>query len=126
MQRGWIGQARRIFAVWRCLFRRVAGGYPFTGLLPTTQAIVPKRNQPVGQDREGLVALPTEPTPNPHACVHVVVRLAESLAMTDDRGGRTNWTPSRQSIQRNYPRIDVVFCFRQCDKEDQAGVKARR
>jgi hypothetical protein len=67
------------------------------------QAVMSGRHQPVRQDRESVAALPTEATPNPHACVHVVVRLPEPLAMTDDGGGLTNWTPPRQAIQWNYP-----------------------
>jgi hypothetical protein len=64
---------------------------------------VPKRNQPVGQDREGVVALPTESTSNPHLCMSVVMRLPQSPAMPDDRGSLTNRTPPRQAIQWNYP-----------------------
>jgi hypothetical protein len=78
----------------------------------------------VGQNRKGLFTSSAEPTSNPQAYVHIVMRLSEPSAMTDDRGSRTNWTPPRQAIQGNY-RIDLVFCFRQCDKEDQVGVKAR-
>ena len=102
-QRRGIGQTCRIFAVGRCLFHRVAGGNPFTSLLSTTQAVVSKRNQPVGQDCEGLVALPAKPAANPQAYMPVIVCLPEPLAMTDDRGSLTNWTPARQAIQRNYP-----------------------
>jgi hypothetical protein len=87
----------------RCLLSRVTGSDPFAGLLAATQAIVSKRNQPVGQDREGLIALTTKPAPNPQACVPVVVSLPESSTMTDDRGSLTNWTPPRQVIQGNYP-----------------------
>jgi hypothetical protein len=94
----------------RCgLFRRVAGGDSFTGLLSTMQAVVPKRNQPVGQNRERLFASSTAPAPNPQACVHVVVRLPEPLAMTNDRGGFANGTPPRQVIQRNYPGSLLSF-----------------
>jgi hypothetical protein len=39
----------------------------------------------------------------------VVVRLPEPLAMTDDRGGVTNWTPPRQAIQWNYPGSMLSF-----------------
>ena len=102
-QRRWIGQTCRIFAVGRCLFHGVADSDAFPSLLFTTQAVVPKRNQPVGQDCEGLFALPTKPAPNPQAYMPVIVCLPEPLAMTDDRGSLTNWTPARQAIQRNYP-----------------------
>jgi hypothetical protein len=102
-QRGWIGQACRIFAVQRCLPCRLTSGDPFAGLLSAMQAVMSERHQPVRQDRDSVVALPTEATPNPHACVHVVVRLAEPLAMTNDGCSLTNWTPPRQAIQWNYP-----------------------
>jgi hypothetical protein len=88
----------------RCsLLYRVTGGDPFAGLLSATQAIVPKRNQPVRQNREGLLASSAAPTPNPQACVQIVMRLPEPLAMPDDRGGPTNRTPSRQPVKWNYP-----------------------
>ena len=93
----------------RCLFYRITGGDLFTGLLATTQTVVPKRNQPVWQYRECLLALRTTSTPNPHAYVHVIVRLPESLAMADDRGSLTNWTPPWQAIQRNYPGSMLSF-----------------
>jgi hypothetical protein len=89
--------------VWCGLLSRVTGSDLLAGLLSATQAIVPKRNQPVGQDREGLVALPTKPTPNPYVCVPALMRLPKSSAMTNDRGSLTNWTPPREAIQWNYP-----------------------
>src|SRR6202795_1413212 len=42
-QGGWIGQACRILAVRCCLFGRVTGADPITGLLSTMQAVVPGR-----------------------------------------------------------------------------------
>ena len=89
--------------MWCGLLSRVAGSDLLAGLLSATQAIVPKRNQPVGQDCEGLVALPAKSAANPQAYMPVIVCLPEPLAMTDDRGSLTNWTPARQAIQRNYP-----------------------
>jgi hypothetical protein len=43
---------------------------------------------------------------------------------------RRSWKPHRLDTSAagdaaELPRIDVVFCFRQCDNENQAGVKAR-
>lgn len=90
-----IGQTRWIFAVWCCLLGRVAAGHAFTGLLTTTQAVVPRRDQPGRQHRECLPTLPANPAPNPDPFVTVIVRLPKALAMTDDRCGLTYWTPSR-------------------------------
>ena len=53
---GWIGQACRIFAVWCGLLGRIAGGDPLASLLPAVKAVVPGWRQPIGQDREGLLA----------------------------------------------------------------------
>jgi hypothetical protein len=89
----------QIFAVGHCLFRRVTGSDPFASLLSATQAVVRKRNQPVGQNRECPFALTAKPAPNPHAYMPVIVRLPESLVVADDRGGLTNRTPRRQPTQ---------------------------
>jgi hypothetical protein len=62
-----------------------------------------KRNQPIGHDCEGLVALPANPAANPHAYMPVIVCLPEPLAMTDDRGSPTNRTPPRQAIHGTTP-----------------------
>jgi hypothetical protein len=35
--------------------------------------------------------------------VQIVMRLSEPLAMTDDRGGLTDWTPAWQPTEWNYP-----------------------
>lgn len=102
-QGGRIGQTRWIFAVWCCLLGRVAACQAFTGLLTTTQAVVPRRRQPVRQHRECLPTLPANSASNPNPFVTVIVRLPKTLAMTDDRRGLTYWAPSRQTIQRNYP-----------------------
>jgi hypothetical protein len=84
-QSGGIGQARRIFAIRHGLLSRVAGADSVTGLLSTTQAVVSRRHQPVGQNGEGLPAWPTNPTPYPDAFVLVVVGLPEPPPVPDDR-----------------------------------------
>lgn len=43
-QRGWIGQARWILAVQRCLLGRLTSGDPFAGLLSAMQAVMPERH----------------------------------------------------------------------------------
>jgi len=63
----------------RCYsFDRVAGANPLTGLPSATHGEVPGRRQPMGQEREGLMARPTNPTPHPDAFAQFVVSLAES------------------------------------------------
>ena len=58
---------------------------PLTGLLSATQAVMPGRRQPIGQDREGLPARLTDPAPHPDAFVPVIVGLTESPSVADDR-----------------------------------------
>jgi hypothetical protein len=58
--------------------------------------------------------------------VPIIVALAESPSVTDDRVVAADRTPPRQKDQRDHPGVDVVFRLWQCDKENQAGVKARR
>src|SRR5215831_5979823 len=102
-QSGGIGQARRILAVRDGLLSRIAGTDPVTGLLSTAQAVVPRRHQPVGQNREGLPARSTNPTTHPDVFTPVVVRLSKSPSVADDRGSSAKRTSPRQAIQRNYP-----------------------
>jgi len=106
-------------AVRHCLLGRIAGADPLTGLVSAAQAVVPGRCQPVGQDREGLPARPTNPAPHPDAFLPVIVGLTKPPSMADDCVVSASRTPPRQAIQRNYPRIDVVFRLWQCDKENQ-------
>jgi hypothetical protein len=89
--------------VQRYLFSRFTSSNPFAGLLSGMQAVMSEWHQPVRQDGESVVALPTEAAPNPHAGMHIIVRLPETLAMTNDGWSFTNWTPPRQAIQWNYP-----------------------
>ena len=64
------------------------------------------------------MARPTNPASHPNAFVAVIVGLAEPPSMADDRVVLTNRTPPRQEVQGDHPRVDVVFCFWQCDKEN--------
>jgi hypothetical protein len=123
---GWIGQACRIFAVRYCLFGRVTGADPLTGLLSTMQAVVPGRRQPIRQDREGLAARVTDSPPHPDACVPIVVALTESPAVTDDRVVTANGTSPRQQVQRDHPGSMLSFASGSAIKRITAGVKARR
>jgi hypothetical protein len=110
---GGIGRARRIFAMRRGLFYGITCGDTFAGLLPATQAEMPRRRQPVGQDSVGLPAWMTDSAPHPDAFVSVIVGLPEASAVADDRVTLANRTPSWQKVQR-----DIVFRVKQCDKEN--------
>ena len=113
---------RRILAVRRRLLNGNTGGNALAGLLPATQGKRRRRHQPLGQDREGLMARPTDPASHPNALVAVIVGLAEPLPMADDRVVAANRTPPREEVQgdhpRDHPRVDVVFRLWQCDKEN--------
>jgi hypothetical protein len=98
----------------RCgLFNGITCGDRFAGLLPATQAEMPRWRQPVGQDSVGLPAWMTDSAPHPDAFVSVIVGLPESPAVADDRVALASRTPSWQKVQR-----DIVFRVKQCDKEN--------
>src|SRR5450759_1205394 len=92
-----------IFAVRGGLLNGNPGGDALTSLLSATQAVRRRRHQPIGQDREGLVARPTESASHPDAFVAVVVGLAEPSSMADNRVVMTNRTSPRQEVQRDHP-----------------------
>ena len=68
----------------------------------------------------------TDSTPHPNAFVPVIVGWAEPPSMANNCLVLANWTLPRQEIQGDHPGVDVVFRLWQCDKKNQAGVKARR
>jgi hypothetical protein len=125
-QSGWIGRARRIFAVRRCLLHGIACGDALTGLLPALQAERRRRSEPIGQDCEGLSAGMTNSAPHPNAIVVFVVGLAKPQSMPDDRVVVANRTPPRQEVQRDYPGSMLSFASGSAIKIITAGVKARR
>ena len=84
----------------------IAGGDALTSLLSATHAEGRRRRQPIGQDREGLPARTTDSTSHPDRFVLIVVALAESPSVADDRvpsgrrdiaaaGGASGITPGR-------------------------------
>jgi hypothetical protein len=80
----------------RCsLLGRIAGGDPLARLLPAVKAVVPGRSKPIGQDRESLPARLTDSAPHPDAFVLVIVALASTPSMANDRGLIANWTTPR-------------------------------
>ena len=102
------------------------GGDALTGLLSATQAVVRRRRQPIGQDREGLPARLTDSAPHPDAFVPVIVGLAESPSVADDRVVSANRTSPRQEVQRDHPGSMLSFASGSAIKRITAGVKARR
>src|ERR1039458_4768646 len=94
--------------------------------LSATQAESRRRRQPIGQDREGLVARPTESAPHPNAFVPVVVGLTEPPSMTDDRVVPANRTSPRQEVQGDHPGSMLSFASGSAIKRITAGVRARR
>ena len=116
---GWIGQACRILTVRGRLLRRITSADPLVGLPSTMQAEMPRRRQPVGQNREGLLARPTHSAPRPEGSSLIVVALAKSLSVADDRVVAADRTTPRQKDQRDRSGDDVVFRLWQCDKKNQ-------
>jgi hypothetical protein len=111
----------------RCgLLDSVAGGDVLTRLLPTLKAVVAGWRQPIGQDREGLSARPTDSTPHPDGLALVVMTLTQSLAVADDSVFKTDGTSPRQKLQRNHPGSMLSFTSGSAIKRITAGVKARR
>ena len=108
-QRGWIGQARRIFAVRHCLLNGITRGDALTSLLSTAQAERRCWREPIGQNREGLVARMTDSTSNPNVIMLVIVTLTVPPSVADDREFEANRTPPWQETQRHYPGSMLPF-----------------
>jgi hypothetical protein len=107
------------------LLDRIAGGNLLASLPSTMQTVMCRRRQPVGQNREGLLARPTDSAPHPEGSALIIVALTESLSVADDRVVAADRTSPRQKDQRDHPGVDVVIRLWQCDKKNQAGMKAR-
>ena len=125
-QSGWIGRARRIFAVRRCLLNGITCGDALTGLLPATQGERRRRREPIGQDRKGLPARRADSASNPNTLVPVIVSLAEPPSMANDRVFLTDRTLPRQAVQGDHPGSMLSFASGSAIKRITAGVKARR
>jgi hypothetical protein len=125
-QSGWIGRARRVFAVRRCLLNRSTCGNVLTGLLSATQAERRRRSEPIGQDGEGLPTRMTDSASHPDAFVPVVVGMAEPLSVADDCVFPANRTSPRQEIQWDHPGSMLSSASGSAIKRITAGVKARR
>ncbi len=103
----------------------IAGGDSLAGLLSATQAAMSCRRQPVGQAGEGFPARPANPAPHPDVLVSVVMGLAESPPVADDRLALAKGAQPRQEIQRNYPGSMLSSVSGSAIKRITAGVKAR-
>ena len=95
--------------MWSGLFDRMTGGDALTSLLAAMQSEPRRRHQPLGQNSEGLVARPANPTPYPDLFVTVVVRLPKSASVTDNRVTSAKWAPPRQEVQRDHPGSGLAF-----------------
>ena len=112
--------------MWRCLLGRITHGDPLAGLLSAPQAVVPRRCQPIGQDREGLPARQTDSAPHPDVIVPIIVALTESPAVPNDCVVTANRTSPRQEVQRDHPGSALSFASVSAIKIITAGVEARR
>src|ERR1019366_8493661 len=101
-----------------------AGSNALIGLLPAPQGERRRRHQPIGQDREGLVARMTDSTPHPNAFVTVIVGLAEPPSMADDRVVPANRTSPWQEVQGDHPGSMLSFVSGSAIKIITAGLKA--
>src|SRR5436305_9833993 len=104
-----IRQTGGIFAVRRGLLNGFAGGNPLTRLVSAAQSVLPRRCEPLGQDRKGLPALLTDSTPHPDRFTLIVMALAESPFVTDDRGLPADGTLPRHASHLVYPVPVVSF-----------------
>jgi hypothetical protein len=84
------------------------------------------RRQPVRQDGEGLPARPANAAPYPDAIVLVVMGLAGSPAVANDRIVVAERAQPRQEMQRHYPGSMLSSVSGSAIKRITAGVKARR
>jgi hypothetical protein len=110
----------------RCLLNGSTGGDVLASLLPATQAEWRRRNEPIGQDREGLATRMTDPTPHPNAFALVVVGRAEPPSVADDGIVLANRTPPRQQFQWDHPGSMLSSASGSAIKRITAGVKVCR
>jgi hypothetical protein len=101
-------------------------GDPLAGHLSTAQGVVGRWCEPIGQDREGSFARLADPAPNPETFMLVVMALAKSAPVADDRVVLADWTSPGQAVQRDHPGSMLSFDSGSAIKRITAGVKARR
>jgi hypothetical protein len=76
-------------------------GDAFTSLLSATQAERSRRRQPIGQDREGLVARMTDSASHPNAIMVFIAGPAKPPSVTDDRPVAAKRAQPREKLQRD-------------------------
>ena len=108
--------------MWNGLLGRMTGGDPLTSLLSAVQSELGRRNEPVSQNGEGLVAQPANPAPYPDLCVTVVVCLPKPTSVTDNRVTSAKRTPPWQKVQRDHPGSALAFGSGSGTKRITAGV----
>jgi hypothetical protein len=81
----------------------LANGEPLAGLLPAMQSEVPKWDQALGQNREGLATRTAYPSSHPYSFPLLVVSLAEAPFVANDRIAAANGASPRQALKRNCP-----------------------
>ena len=96
---------------------------PFTRLLSTDAGVLRRRCEPIGQDRKGLSARPTDSSPHPDRFALIVVALAESPSMIDVVYPADGTLP-RQEGQGDHPGSILSFDSGSAIKRITAGVKA--
>ena len=97
-------------------------GDALTGLLSATQAEMPRRRQPIGQDRESLAAPIADSASYPDPVVAPVVRLLAPPAMADDGIVAAQETAPREQFQREG---GLVLRLWQCDKKNHGWREGR-
>jgi hypothetical protein len=110
--------------MWCSLFGRIAGRDPLARLLPALKAVVPGGSQPVRQNRESLPARLADSASYPDTFALVIVALASTPSMPDNRVVMANWTTPRQAVQRNHPGSMLSSASGSAIKRITAGVKA--
>ena len=88
------------------------------------RAVVRRRCEPIRQDRESLPAGTADSSPHPDRFMLIVVALAESSSVADDRGLPADGTLPRQEGQRDHPGSMLSFASGSVIKRITAGVKA--
>jgi hypothetical protein len=104
--------------VWRGLLDGDTGGDALTGLLSARQTERRPWNEPVRQDCKGLLAGMTDSAPHPDAFMAVIVGQSEPPSVAGNRVLAAKRASPRQKVPTGSPRVDVVFRFWQCDKEN--------
>jgi len=88
------------------------------------QAVVAGWRQPIGQDGKGLSTRLTDSAPHPDTFVLVIVSMAESSSVANDRVIPANGTSPRQEVHRDHPESPLSSASGSAIKRITAGVKA--